>query len=290
MKYRFVAAAVTSAWMTVATCASAQGPAPEVMRDTVAPDVRERSECSSSFSVFHPVPASCLKAIETDRPHKTDTPGVLEPGHAQIELGVVEYEIEKIVGQSDNSLVMMNNIYKLGIVNRVDVEALYAPGSYAIRAKRFLLNSQMMFRAKVNILGEGSPLHVTLVPAVMAPITRRGTPEAGGYVFVGGELPAHIEFELNVGGLSETDPDTSRRHLAPVITMAFTRHIAGSLSGFVEWYNDTTSTDLRKWNATFDTGLLYLLSKDIQVDGGAYIGLYGQVPAITPFLGLSARL
>ncbi len=215
---------------------------------------------------------------------------MLDPGHAQVELGVVEYEMERIVGQSSNSLVMMKNIYKLGLFDRVDIEALHAPGSYAVRAKRFRLDTQMMFRMKINILGEGSPVQLTLVPAVMAPITRLGTAEAGGYVFLGGELPFDIEFELNVGGLSETDPDTKRRHVAPVVTTAFTRRIGGPISGFAEWYNDTTTADLGKWNATADTGLLYLLNKDIQLDAGAYIGLWGQVPAITPFFGLSARM
>ena len=175
-------------------------------------------------------------------------------------------------------------------MNRVDIEALSATGSYAVRSKRFRLDSQIMFRSKLNVLGgDGHELSVTLVPAMVAPLTRPSTMEAGGFVFIGGELPGHFEFELNVGGLSESDPGLGR-HFAPVVTGALTRNLVGPVTGFVEWYNDTATSNLRRWNATADTGLLFLLSRDVQLDAGAYVGLWGTVPALTPFFGVSARL
>ncbi len=294
MRRAGVVTGVLGACMAMAIDAAAEGEGPQPQRDTAERATPHDAKCEGTFSVFHPVPEDCYGKIDTDRPHKTDTPGVLEPGHAQIEMGVVEYEVERLAGPSDNSVVLMNNIYKLGVVDGLDVQALYAVGSYAQRSKRFALEKEMMFRAKLNLVGERGffghgDLHVTLVPAVIAPIARSGTTEAGGFVFLGAELPGDIDFELNVGGFSETDRDTRRRHIAPVITTAFTRHIGGPVAGFIEWYNDSTTVDLKRWNATADTGLLFAVHKDVQLDAGAYVGLYGEVPAITPFLGLSAR-
>jgi hypothetical protein len=246
--------------------------------------------CEGSFSVLRPKPQRCLEVIETDRPHKTDTPKLLAPGHAQIEMGVLEYEIARLGVSSDNSLVLMNNIYKLGVVSGVELDALHAAGAYAVRGKRARLDTRVMIRSKVNVLGgEGSPIWLTLVPAVIVPLAKTAA-EAGGFVFIGGELPWEVEIELNLGGVTETDSDTTTRHYVPVVTGAITRRLVEPVTGFVELYNHTTTADLGKWSTTADSGLLFLLHENVQLDAGAYVGLWGNVPAITPFCGLSVRL
>lgn len=247
--------------------------------------------CKQDFTVFRKVPEPCLGAIDTDRPHKTDTPHLVPAGHVQVELGVVEYEIDK-VSASDPALVLFNNIYKIGLTDRVDLQLLHAPGSYSVRAKRFEPSTQMMLRSKINVVGgkggQGD-VSVSLVPAVITPL-RSGTRfELGGFVFFGAELPFDLDLEVNVGAFSETDSETGKRHAAPVVTTALTRRVFGPISVFAELYHDTTTRDLRAWNATFDTGLLVLAGRDVQLDFGAYVGLYGAVPALTPFVGLSAR-
>lgn len=247
--------------------------------------------CDRFFSIAKPKPARCLAPIETDRPHKTDSPKVLAPGHAQVEMGVLEYEVERLGGQSESSLVLMNNIYKLGVVRGVDLEVLHGAGAYVTRRSRFSLGQQMLVRSKVNIIGgDRGRFELTLVPAVVVPFARRGQLEGGGFVFVGGELPAELEFELNVGGLTERENDRGPRRVAAIVTAAVTRRIVGPLTGFVEWYNDTTTADPARWTATADTGLLFLVTKNVQLDAGSYVRLWGDAAAITPFVGVSTRL
>lgn len=168
--------------------------------------------CKQDFTIFKKVPEPCLGAIDTDRPHKTDTPHLVPAGHVQVELGVVEYEIDKI-SASDPALVLFNNIYKIGLTDRVDLQLLHAPGSYSVRAKRFEPSTQMMLRSKINVVGgKGGqgPVSVSLVPAVITPIRTGHRFEVGGFVFVGAELPFDLDFELNVGAFSETDVEATR--------------------------------------------------------------------------------
>ncbi len=184
----------------------------------------------------------------------------------------------------------MNNIYKIGIARGVDVQALYATGSYAMRRKKFQFDRQLMLRTKFMIAGgEEGGYALTLVPAVLVPVRAGGRAEGGGFVFFGSELPGRLDFELNVGGLSETDPDTGRRHAVPVVTSAVTRQVAGPLSVFGEIYTESLSNDWKRVSSTIDSGFLVRLGNDAQIDLGAYTGVTGDVPAITPFLGFSAR-
>ena len=55
-----------------------------------------------------------------------------------------------------------------------------------------------------------------------------------------------------------------------------------ALKAFVDIY--TTG-----WDAAFGTGVLLAVTRDAQLDLGTYIGVNGDVPVATPFLGFSIR-
>jgi hypothetical protein len=265
-------------------------PASLAARDDGMREEPPRERCTGTFTVFHPVPDQCLGDIETDRPHKTDTPHVVDPGHAQVELGVVEYEIRDASNSDANSVGLFNNGYKLGLVSGVDLQLLYASGAYDFASRRFEAGSDATLRAKVNLYGGNTgPLSATLVPAVVLPVRGAGDVVPGLLLFIGGELPAEIDAELNLGGYVPRDADTRRPFVSPVITTALTRPMIGPVSLFVELYNEATAPEFRSWNASLDAGVLVALGRDVQFDAGAYTALWGSLPDVTPFLGLSAR-
>ena len=43
------------------------------------------------------------------------------------------------------------------------------------------------------------------------------------------------------------------------------------------------------WDIALGTGLLYPVTRDVQLDAGTYVGLSGDEPVATPFVGLSVR-
>lgn len=261
--------------------------------DVAGADSDDENYCERSFSVFAPVPQRCLKAIDTDRPSKADNPRTVAAGHAQVEMGIVEYAVDKWVGPSSNQVNLGNNIYKLGLADHLgpiahwDLQLLHTVGSYGLRRRRFGASGQMTVRSKVNLL-EG-PVQLTLAPLIVVPVMKGSTTEGGGFLFLNTELPLGISLDFNVGAQSETDAEAKNRHVTPMVIAAFTRQVIGPISVFGELYCDTTTRDPSSWNATVDFGAIALLGRDWQIDAGAYFGAVGAVPGVTPFLGVSYR-
>ncbi len=273
--------------LVLPTPALAAGPDELPERDAPPESSDFKSPCRRSYSVFNPTPSECLGAIVTDRPSKTDTPKPLEPGHVQLEAGLVEAGLG---GVSSTDLTVMSNLYKVGIVNRVDLEMAWTAGTYAPRTRRFQWNGAPLMRSKINIIGgEPGAFALTLLPVAVLPVGKTARAEAGGFVLLGSEVGRGIEAQLNAGAISETDTDTGRRHASAAVMGVLSREIVGPLGGFVELYGATSTQDLRQWQATFDTGLVVLATKSIQADVGAHFGVWGDVPLATPYLGLSSR-
>jgi Putative MetA-pathway of phenol degradation len=268
---------------------------PKALAQGEAPDAASGpAGCERSFHVARPVPPECLGPIDTDRPHKTDTPHTVAAGHVQLEVGLFEHAFERRSSRGDE-FTPGNNIYKLGLADRLgpvkhwDLQVLHAPGSYAMHEHRFRRSQELMVRSKVNLI-EG-PVALTLVPAFIAPLARDARPEGGGFVFVGGDLPFDVDYEVNAGALSESEPGPGgRRRAVAIAAFALTRRLVGPLSGFVELYGEATTLAPPRPTSTVDGGLLLLVDKNWQFDAGAYVGLSGDAPAVTPFVGLSSRI
>jgi hypothetical protein len=212
--------------------------------------------------------------------HKTDTPATLDPGHAQAEIGVLEYGIDR---HAPDSLTIWNTEFKLGLSPRVDVEMFYAPISSPV-GTHSKLSSDAAFRAKLQVFAsDDEALLLTLVP--YAEISHGELTAAGGFLFLGYDFASGIELELNVG--DTVTLDTSEHAL--LATGAVTFPIAPSTSFFTELFTET-ALEAPRLDSTLDVGFLYVVARDVQVDAGVYIGLHGEVPTATPFLGTSLRL
>lgn len=243
-----------------------------------ASDARAEEGCTGAH-VFAPLPDRCLETIETDRPHKTDTPRPIAAGHAQAEIAAVELGFGK---RSDDTAIW-NSQLKLGLLSSFEVGVFFA----VLQGPRMALKAGDTLGMRIKALlwesVDGRTL-LTLVPYadINRPISE-GT--AGAYLFAGHELPMGIDLELNVGYLSHL-PDASGDLIA---TGAATYEIGGGLGVFAELF--TRSGAYRSASAgTFDAGVLYAPSRDTQIDLGAYLGLYGDVPDTTLFLGTSLRI
>ena len=240
--------------------------------------VENPDECGGRHSLFRPLPSECLEPIDTDRPHLTDSPGVVPPGYVQLELGVFAYEVRR--GQR-NQLSFFNNLYKLGLVDRVDLELFLNHIAVEGGAPRFA-SGPVVVRSKVA-LPSTERLHVTLVPIVAIPFDA-DPGAAGAFVFLGWEPVRSVDVELNAG---VTFPFAESAPPVMVASSAVTYRVSGPVRAFGEFY--TVSDPSTTAQLTFGTGVLVAIGRDTQFDAGVFTGLWGDTPTFTSFVGFSFR-
>ena len=239
------------------------------------------STCDAPHSLTDPLPDECLEPIDTDRPHQTDTPHVVPPGHIQVESALASVKLGQLgSGERTPRAVFFDNNYKAGLGHGMDLQVLWKHAEYSSAASAFTAPGPLQLRVKLNIVEEeGARPAITLVPWLVIPFSHADALRAGPLVFLGWELPHRFELEMNAGMFVSGKP---KPVAALVLASALTYGVTEKFKVFVDAY--TTG-----WDAALGTGLLYTLTRDAQVDAGTYIGLDGDEPVATPFIGLSIR-
>jgi hypothetical protein len=240
--------------------------------------------CSGVHGLWAPLPDGCLEPIDTDRPHQTDTPHVVPAGHVQVESALASWQIGGTLGAPPAGraahLVVLEDNYKFGFVSKVDVQLLVKHAELVPSTRTFLPPGPLGVRVKINVVEEkGWVPAVTLVPVIFFPLAPSEALRGGGLVFWGWELSKHFELEMNAGVLFGAKP---KPLAAPVLASALTYKILEPLGVFVDVY--ATGPDV-----ALGTGALWALRRDVQIDLGTYVGLHGDEPVATPFIGLSMR-
>jgi hypothetical protein len=248
-------------------------------------DERESDpRCRGAHSLASPLPDDCLDVIDTDRPHQTDTPHVVPAGHSQFEsaLGAVQLggTVGGAPGDKSAHVLLFENAYKFGLVSHVDLQLILQHADYVPEARRFVAPGPLTVRVKLNVIEEnGWTPAVTIVPWVFLPVDGSQSLRGGPLVFWGWELPWHFELEVNAGVLFGARP---KPPAALVLASALTYTVVGNFRVFVDGY-------ATGWDIALGTGALWAFTRDMQVDLGTYVGLSGDEPVATPFLGFSIR-
>lgn len=241
------------------------------------------SRCKGFHSLFSPLPEDCLEVIDTDRPHQTDTPHVVPAGYSQFESGLVVVRIgnvRSIAENRDTHLVFFENTYKFGLVSKMDFELLFKHVDWVPKQRALSPPGPLVLRGKITVVEENGwvPI-ITLVPCILVPMADSTPFRAGPLVFWGWKLPLRFEVEVNAGVLFGAAP-------APLVTAvlasAVTYRLVDNFRIFGEGY-------AAGWDVQLGTGALWAFTKNMQVDFGTYIGVNGDVPAVTPFAGFSFR-
>jgi hypothetical protein len=184
-------------------------------------------------------------------------------------------------GQGDGRLLFFQNNYKFGLVSGTDLQLLFQHAEYAPQASRFEAPGPLAVRAKFNVVeGGGWVPAFTIVPWVFLPVAPSQVLRGGPYVFWEWALPAaHLELEMNAGVLFGARPAPAA---VGVLASALTYAIVDDFRVFIDIY--ATGADV-----SLGTGALWAFTRDAQVDVGTYVGLNGDLPRATPFVGLSVR-
>jgi hypothetical protein len=269
---------------------------PTVARADALPDAPEA--CRTDGSIFSRQPRHCLPEIDTDRPHRTDTPSTVPVGYFQSELGLATYEPRS--GSSPATLHFFDALLKVGVSERADVQIGYSPLALRQRGDRagwlgagdLAVGRSLVFRSKIRLLGmAGSPIQLTVAPLLSIPLGNGAGVEGGGTLLLGAELARWLSWEANLSVFFEQQETDGRRVAHFVPCTAFTARLVGPFKAFGEIYGERPMVEQdAAWTGTADSGVVWLITNDVQLDLALYVGLTSAVPAYTAASGISWRL
>ena len=259
----------------------------------------------SGYNLFNPTPREHMREMSTDRPDKTESAYTVDAGHYQIEMDVFSYAVDRynaVPGEQRNeALAIAPMNIKAGLLNNVDLQIVVQP-YISLREKNVAAREvderrgfgDVIPRLKVNLWGnDGGTTALAVMPYVKLPTN---TDNVGNNSVEGGlivPLAISLPHEFNMGLMTQfdiaRDESGDGHHLEFVNSITFSRGIVGELSAFAEFYSSVSTESDSEWVGTFDFGFTYMLTEDIQLDTGAYVGVTRSADDINPFLGISWR-
>jgi hypothetical protein len=267
----------------------------------------------SGYSLFNPVPDDKLREFSTDRPGKSHSSTTVDAGRFQIESDFLNYTFDpRRPGlTTTESFSVGNPIVKVGVTNWMDFEVGLAffnwlrqsvgngPAGGGVGSSNGaptqaggsgvgIPNLPTMARgfgdtllgAKINMFGnDGGDQSLAFLPFVKVPTAARG---------LGND---HVEFTLNTPytiALSKPWLLTIEPNFGVVRNIENTRYRENY--GFIANMNRPILIERKeKTRLSFDPSLQYLITKTLQIDIGAYLGLNNATPRYNPYIGISAR-
>ncbi len=256
----------------------------------------------SAYSLLNPTPRDQMREMQTDRPDKTEGATTVDAGHLQIETDLYNGSFEKVSGSDikERSTEILTSNLRLGLTDNLEFNFILSPwlqnrvetGGQHDTEEGF---GDTTVRLKYNFMGnEGAPVAIGLIPFVKFPTAHDGLGndkvEGGLILPIGLSLPnawgLGMMFEIDS---LKNDAD-DHYHNAFISSASVSHAIFGELEGYLEFYNEVSSADNGGWVATFDAGVTYGLSKNLQLDAGCNFGITRAADDTNPFVGISARI
>ena len=259
----------------------------------------------SQYHLLNPTPRELMREFSTDRPDKTESPYTVDAGHVQIEMDVLNYSYDRYNGLPGDTRIEQVAIapinFKIGLCNRADLQ-LVVESYNSIRVHNRSTGAvienrgfgDVIPRLKVNLWGNDSgSTAFALMPWLKLPTNQD---DLGNHSVEGGiiaPLAVALPYEFGLGLMPQVDfirdDSGSGHHPEFVNSITLNHDLVGDLSGFVEFYSSVSTESDSDWVGTFDVGLTYLLTEDIQLDAGVFLGLTRAAEDVNPFFGVSWR-
>ncbi len=261
------------------------------------------SEDKSRFHLFNPTPARLLREMSTDRPDKTESAYTVDAGHFQLEMDAVTYTRDKersggVTHRLEAWGLGLVNL-KVGLWNRADLQLVVETynhvrersGGSRVTRRGF---GDITTRFKYNLWGnDGGKTALAAMPYVKLPTSQDGhgndSVEGGLILPLAVGLPHGFGLGLMTQFDAVRDADDDGYHAEFVNTATVSRDLVGNLGGYVEFFSLVSAERGSRWVGTFDVGLTYAVSENVQLDAGVNIGVTKSADDWNPFLGLSWR-
>lgn len=257
--------------------------------------------CTDTFaySAFDPRPYADLRELSTDRPDTTESPYTVDAGHFQLEWEVVSFGRDNSAGVKTETLTSSINL-KMGLSDNIDAQLVLEPRTRVETTtdagnETDTGSNDTEVRLKFNMWGnDDGDTAFAIMPFVRLPthadvFGENGKTEGGVILPLAIKLPndwdAAVELEINAVRNSANDGYVAEFQQS----MTFGHAISGALSGFFEFVNIDRNEKGAQGEIYFDAGVLYLLSKNLQLDTGFNLGLTDAAQDSRVFVGISWR-
>lgn len=256
----------------------------------------------SQYNLFNPTPRELWREFSTDRPDKTETPFTVDAGRFTMEADLFIYTRD--TNSPDDTRTESFNYFvpnfKVGLLNNIDLQIIPEVNN-VVRTKPKGGSTEersgfgdVTVRMKVNFWGnDGGKTAFGMMPFIKFPTNQNNLGNnsiEGGIIF---PLAIGLSNKWDVGMQTEFDFNKNQDDLGYNVefanTVSFGYEIDPKWSSYFELFTEVTTESGSQFIATFDTGLKYLLTENLQLDAGVNIGLTEAADDLQPFVGLSVR-
>lgn len=242
-----------------------------------------------------------LRAFCADRPGKATPPCILDAGHLQLEIGLIDVSRQHEDGARDNTYAIGASELRIGVSKRSEIEIGWTP--WAIERTRDVTGANRHAGVGDLILGfrtaltnpDGAGVAISLRPFVTAPTA---THQMGAGGWEGGmmlPISAPLPHQWSLGLTPEVDVarNASGRGTHPAWsgTIAVGHGLGPVALGAELWGAVDDDPIGRTRRASFDLTAAWAPSflTDVQFDSGVNAGLDSHTPRLELYAGVSRR-
>ena len=242
-----------------------------------------------------------MRELSPDRPDKTESPYTVDAGHYQLEMDFANYTGNDSGGATTRAWNIAPFNVKAGLLNNVDLQFVFdnylnvrakddATGASATRSGV----GDFSTRLKMNLWGDdGGQTAFALLPFVTFPTATGNLGDGGvegGVIFpLAVKLPDGFDLGLETAVGCLRDEDDSNHHADFINSITLDHAVFGQLSGYLEFFSDVSTERHAGWVGTVDTGLEFLVTKNMQLDCGCNFGVTQAADNYNPFAGITVR-
>jgi hypothetical protein len=254
----------------------------------------------SGYNLFNPVPDNLMRDLSPDRPDETESAYTVDAGHYQLEMDFVNFTYDKTSGTTTKTWEVGDFNFKAGLLNNVDVQFVYdnylnvhTEGSSGKSTTQSGFGD-FTTRLKINLWGDdGGKTAFALLPYVTFPTATDGLGNnavEGGVIFpLSVSLPYDFDLSLETATSLIENDGNGGYHEEFIASVSLDHQIIGKLSAFLEFFSNFTTENNTGWVGTVDTGLEYLVTKNIQLDLDCYFGVTPAAADYNTFCGITVR-
>jgi hypothetical protein len=250
----------------------------------------------SAYHLFNPTPSKYMREMDVDGPGTTESPYTVDAGHFQVEMTLYGYSSYKdtfdgLKYRYDWWSIGPINL-KVGLFNQRDMQLVLEPYNHAHEREEgyteFTRDGEATrkgfgdttLRFKLNCWGNDSgSTALAVTPYIKFPTSEKGLGNdrvAGGFLVpFSAALPWDFYLGLT-GGIAKVRSSTqseSNYHTEYSGSVALSHNLFADLDGYVEYFHAASTESGVGDVATFNTGLIYSLTENLQLNAGVNIGL-----------------